>query len=269
MSLILDTDLLKAKIFHGLKSILSEDDTLDSRYLEIVISDCFNFRHVGDSAYYADGVSDHCQLSIKTRTLKPEIHTRVASKDFQSHPAKFLGPQVNKKHARWTNGLEIVQRRQQVDLTNDSTAAPATVGKATLLGFKSNIDESRTKYNVSDTWEVVCVHGYDKTKKSYIVSLFWKEYEFLDPANITWVREKVGVSGYMDIDGVSKKVCERINGNAKREATCFKEYKDLTKYNCSANIKLPLPDPWHFDKQAILEEINLKEAQHDPNLLFE
>ena len=59
----------------------------------------------------------------------------------------------------------------------------------------------------------------------------------------------------------SKKICERIDGNSKREATCFKEFKDLTKYKNSANIKLPLPDPWKFDIVAILEEIYLKETQ--------
>jgi hypothetical protein len=266
MTLLLDTDLLKAKIFHGLKSLHSGDDTLNSRYLEIVISECFNFKHVGDSAYYADGVNNTSQLSIKTRTLQPDVPKRKQGRDFQSNPEKFLGPQINTKHQKWTNGLEIVQRRQQVDFQNDSTAPADVVGNATLISFKKNINESLAKYRVTDTWEVICVHGYDKTKKYYLVSLYWKEYEFLNPECINWLREKNGVSGYMNIDNVSKKICERINGNAKREATCFKEYKDLTKYKCSANIKLPLPDPWQFDKQAILEEINLKETQHATNL---
>jgi hypothetical protein len=61
---------------------------------------------------------------------------------------------------------------------------------------------------------------------------------------------------------------QRVNGNAKREATCFKEYKDLTKYNSSASIKLPLPDPWKFNKEDILTEINLKEKSNVNSILF-
>jgi hypothetical protein len=64
------------------------------------------------------------------------------------------------------------------------------------------------------------------------------------------------------------KVCERINGNAKREATCFKEYKNLTKYNCSANLSLPIPEPWEFNKENILTEINLKEISNANSILF-
>jgi hypothetical protein len=98
--------------------------------------------------------------------------------------------------------------------------------------------------------------------------LFWQEYKPVTASEITWVREGYGVAGYSIIDGIAKKVCERINGNAKREATCFKEYKDLTKYTYSAGIKLPLPDPWEFNKDNILAEINLKEKSHANTILF-
>lgn len=259
MDFQLDIDLLKAKIFHGLKSLQSVGDTLEYRYLEVTICESFGFLHVGDSAYYADGIKDSNQLSVKTRMINPHFLKTKEGRDFQSNPEKFLGPQINQKQNKWTNGLEIVQRRQKLNLKNDVTAKPDVVGKETLDGFLLNINQSSEKYKTSNTYEVIGVHGYDKTKKYYIVSLFWKQYEFLDHTKIKWVREGYGVSGYIDVDGTLKKVCERINGNAKREATCFKEYKDLTKYVLSANIKLPLPDPWKFDKKSILEEIFLKE----------
>jgi hypothetical protein len=264
----LDYELLKAKIFHGLKSLQSTGDTLEPRFLEVAICESFGFTHVGDSSFYADGTYNDIQLSVKTRMINPHDLKRKEGRDFQTHPEKFLGPQLNQKHNRWTNGIEIVQRRQKLDLKNDSTAIPDIVGKETLAGFLSNIQESSEKYNTSHTYEVIGVHGYDKTKKNYIVSLFWKEYEFLDHSKIKWIREGYGVSGYIKSDNTMKKICERINGNAKREATCFKEYKDLTKYICSTNIKLPLPAPWKFDKDAILEEIYLKENSNVKSILF-
>jgi hypothetical protein len=51
-------------------------------------------------------------------------------------------------------------------------------------------------------------------------------------------------------------VCERVTGNAKREATCFKEFKNLNKYRYSVNIEVPIPDPWDFNQTIILTEIN-------------
>lgn len=259
--MIPNTDLLKARIFHGLKSLQCVGDTLQPRYMEIAICESFGFQHVGDSAYYADGIAEDSQLSIKTRALAPTVRLKTISRDFQSEPLRFLGPQINKKHNRWTAGLEIVQRRQQLDLENDSTADPNLVGQKTLEGFVKNINESAKKYNVANTYEAIGVHGYDITKKFYLVSLFWKMQQQLDCADITWIRQGVGVSGYINNQGNPTKICERINGNAKREATCFKEYKDLTKYTESVSIKVPVPDPWHFDKDAILAEIDLKEQQ--------
>ncbi len=264
----LDTELLKAKIFHGLKSLQSKGDTIEPRYLEVVICESFDFDHVGDSASYADGIKNNSQLSVKTLMINPHVLKTKVGRDFQTHPAKFLGPHQNVKQDKWTAGLEIVQRRQKLNLKNDSTADPNVVGEETLSGFFLNIQESSKKYNTLINYEVIGVHGYDKTKKSYIVSLFWKEYEFLDHSKIKWIREGDGVSGYIETNGILKKICERVNGNAKREATCFKEYKDLTKYICSTNIKLPLPDLWKFDKVSILEEINLKEKLNVNSILF-
>lgn len=264
----LDLDLLKARIFHGLKNLLYANDTLDPRQLEIIICEAFNLDHVGDHILYADGIRDSTQISVKTRKLTPRILVRNPSKDFQSHPKLFLGPQQNVKQNIWTAGLEIVQRRQQLDFKNDRTEAPEKIGISTLLGFQNNINESYKKFKTNITYEVIAVHGYNKNKSSYIVSLFWQQYVPLDINKIIWVREGDSVAGYSNNNGISMKICQRVNGNAKREATCFKEYKDVTKYTYSANIKVPIPELWVFNKEATLAEINQLEQLNVNPILF-
>jgi hypothetical protein len=250
----IDTDLLKARVFHGLKSLLTPGDTLPPRFLEYSICEAFGLDHVGDGNFYADGVSGDVQASIKTRMLNPHSLKRKEGRDFQTHPDKFLGPQVNQLHDRWTAGLEIVQRRQALDF-DDVKATPSKIGKETLKKFVENITESFEKYKTTVSQEIVGVHGYDHTREHYIVSLFWKEYEHVYPNILEWKKEGYGVSGYVKVGDKKHKLVERVNGNAKRVATCFKEYKNLTKYTNSVHIKLPVPKPWAFDKTAILLEI--------------
>lgn len=187
--------------------------------------------------------------------LNPEVLKTQVGRDFQTHPDKFLGPRQNKKQNKWTGGLEIVQRRQALDF-NDTKASPEKIGLATIQGFQSNLEESYKKYGTQQSFEIVGVHGYNHDNTCYILSLFWQEYQPLDANKITWQREGYGVSGYQTVKGVLHKVCERVNGNAKREATCFKEYKNLTKYKHSVHIEVPIPEPWNFDQTTILTEIN-------------
>lgn len=265
----LNINRFKAMIYRGLQCRMKKDDRLEASFLEFAICEGFGFENVGSSSLYADGIKDDIQLSVKTRALEPNVLRKKESRDFQSHPNKFLGPKYTMKHNKWTNGIEIVQRRQEIAVKDDQTADAKIVGEQTLLGFLSNVNVSSKRYNTPITYEVIGIHGFNKTKTSYIFSLFWKEYEPLDPSKISWTRENKSVTGYMNIDGVSKKVCERINGNSSREATCYKEYKDLTKYEFSATIKLPIPDPWEFDEDAILAEINLKEKENGSVLFSE
>lgn len=263
-----NNELFKARIYHGLKSILTPGDTLPPRFLEFAICESFGMNHVGDGNFYADGYLNNIQVSIKTRMLNPHVLKTKIGRDFQTRPEMFLGPHQNVKQNKWTAGIEIVQRRQQLDFKNDSTESPKKVGLASLKGFQDNIDESYKKYGTTTSHEIISVHGYNHKQSSYIISLFWQEYAPVAASKISWIREGVCVAGYAEIDGISQKVCERINGNAKREATCFKEYKNLTKYNCSASISLPLPDPWEFNKDNILTEINLKEKLNAHPILF-
>jgi hypothetical protein len=255
MSINFNKDHLTARVFHGLKSLFNPDDTLPPRYLEYAICKSFNLHHVGDGNFYADGYQDDVQVSIKTRMLNPDVLKTKAGRDFQTHPDKFLGPQQNVKQNKWTSGLEIVQRRQALDF-DDIAAAPDKIGQATVDGFQTNVDESYKKYNTTKSLEIVGTHGYNHDRTAYIISLFWQEYEPLDAKQLAWVREGYGVSGYATVNKIKYKVCERVNGNAKREATCFKEFKNLTKYKHSVNIEVPIPDPWNFDQTAILTEIN-------------
>lgn len=262
----INPDLLRARIFHSLKSLPLQGDTLEPRLLEIIICKAFGAQHVGDSKYYADGILNHQQISVKTRKMEPHIlKSTHNSRDFQSHPGMFLGQHYNAKQNRFTAGVEIVQRRQALDL-NDETADADTVGLATLAGFQKVIQESYEKYATHQSWEVVAVHGYDRTQTRYLISVFWQPYQDLDHGKIQWSREPGMVIGNVVVDGNQIKIVERINGNSKREATCFKEFKDLLKYQNSLHVGVPLPDPWAFDQTALLTEINYLENLHEEKL---
>ena len=245
---------LRARIFHGLKSLLSEGDTLPPRFLEVAICESFGLDHVGDGNFYADGVKGNIQASIKTRMINPHLLKRKQGRDFQLDPRLFLGPKQNKKQKKFWAGLEIVQRRQALPF-KDATAAAAKIGVATLEAFKENINESFEKFKTDKSFEIIGVHGYS-VEGDYIVSIYWHEYTALDPNAIKWTKEGYGVSGYAKVDDQSMVVCERINGNAKREATCYKEYKDLTKIPNSIHIKVPIPEPWAFNEAEILKELD-------------
>jgi len=262
----INADLLRARIFHSLKSLPLQGDTLEPRLLEIIICEAFGAQHVGDSKYYADGILDHRQISVKTRKMDPHIlKSSHNSRDFQSDPDVFLGQQYNQKQKRYTAGVEIVQRRQALDL-NDETADATEVGLATLSGFQMVIQESYEKYATTESWEVVAIHGYDRTESRYIISVFWQPYQDLDHGQITWTRGPGMVTGNVTVGGNQVKIVERINGNSKREATCFKEFKNLLKYKHALHVGVPLPEPWAFDETTLLAEINDLEKLHEQNL---
>lgn len=257
----LNSQLLQARLYHGLKSLLTPGDTLPPRFLEYAICEAFGLDHVGDGNFFADGVKGANQASIKTRQLSPDVRKRTQGRDFQSHPDKFLGYSFNKKHDRVTNGLEFIQRRQAFDGVDDLTAEPQFIGAGSINGFVENIKESTDKFKTTTSYEIIVVHGYDNSLSKYIISIFWQEYKPLDPKKVIWKREKISVAGYQEIKiGKEKKmvkICERYNGNCKRLATNFIEYKNPTKYKESAQIQLPIPDPWAFNKDATLTEIGL------------
>ena len=248
-----DISLLEARIYHNLKSLLSMEDTLPSRSLEVAICESFGFTHVGDGNFYADGICGNIQASVKTRKLEPHILKRKDGRNFQSHPDVFLGTHTNKKQKKEWDGIEIVQRRQALEF-DEMLLTPDQIGLATLDGFHQNVLDSYAKFNTTESIEIIGIHGYNHTKNSYIMSVFWDEYKFRNPQDIKWARNGNGIDGY-DIN-TNRIVVTRVDGNAKRESTCFKEHKDLTKYIHSAKIELPIPDPWLFNKDAILAEIN-------------
>jgi hypothetical protein len=263
----LDQNLFEARIFHGLKSLLTEGDTLPPRYLEFAVCEAFGLKHVGDGNFYADGVGTDCQASVKTRMLKPDILKTKLGRDFKTHPEKFLGPRQNKKQNKWWAGVEFVQRRQKVD--DEPASSARRIGLLTLRGFRQNIAESKKKFRVNKTYEVLLVHGYNWQRNRYIVNLYWQELLLPKTKNIVWKKETGGVDGYVNVSDGSQIVMHRVRDGASREATCFKEYKDPTKYKHSVSISVPIPEQWPFDQEAILAELqHLKEQSYDSSILF-
>jgi len=260
--------LFEAQIFHGLKSLLTEGDTLPPRYLEFSVCNAFGLKHVGDGNFYADGVNATTQLSVKTRMLNPDVLKTKSGRDFSTHPDKFLGPRQNKKQGKIWAGVEFVQRRQKIDNEPGSTAR--RVGLLTLRGFRQNIAESQRKFHTNSTYEALIIHGYNWQRNRYMVNVYWQELSLPKTKDIIWEHELGGVNGCININSTTQIVMHRVRDGAPREATCFKEYKDPTKYKRSISISVPIPESWPFDQEKILTELNnLKEAQHGPILFTE
>ena len=263
-----DQDLFEAKIFHGLKSLLTDGDTLPPRYLEFSICNAFGLKHVGDGNFYADGVDSTAQVSVKTRMLNPDRLKTKTGRDFNTHPEKFLGPRQNKKQGKCWAGVEFVQRRQKIDNEPGSTAR--RIGLLTLRGFRQNIAESKKKFRTTKTYEVLVIHGYNWRNDRYMVHVYWQEQSLPKAKDIIWEHEAGGINGGVDINGTTQIVMHRVRDGAPREATCFKEYKDPTKYKHSVSVSVPIPESWPFDQEKILTELNyLKETQHGPILFSE
>jgi hypothetical protein len=258
-----NTNELEAYIFHGLTSLLTEGDTLPPRYLEMIVCSAFNLTHVGDGNFYADGVGPGIQASIKTRMMVPDILKSKAGRDFSTHPDKFLGIRRNKKHGIQWAGLEFVQRRQEI--ANESSLSATQIGRRTLVGFLRNIEESKKKFNVDKTYEILLAHGYNWKMNKYLVNLYWQELEVPNLKTVTWAKNHNGVDGLIN----NQIVMHRVRGGAKRESTCFKEYKDPTKYKHSVSISVPIPERWTFDPVAIQTEIQHLKAQQNGIILFE
>jgi hypothetical protein len=260
-------DLLTARTFHGLKSLFTPGDTLPPRYLEYLICESFGMRHVGDGNFYADGIINNIQGSIKTRMLNPHVLKTKLSRDFQTHPEKFLGPQQNAKQGIWWAGIEFVQRRQEI--TSEALSSERRTGLLTYRGFRQNIYESYRKFKTTQSFEILCIHGYNHVGNCYLVSVFWGPYFTPDTKNIIWGRDSNGIHGSLYQNNRLERIMYRVRDGSRREATCFKEYKDPTKYQQSVMISVPIPEQWHFDQAQILTEINyLKEKSHDNSILL-
>lgn len=252
-----NTQLLRAKIFHSLKCIANKGETLQPRLLETLICEVFDFSHVGNDIYFADGVKDNIQISIKTRTLEPIVLKTKPGRDFQSHPEKFLGVKRNKNYDKCKGGLGIVQRRQRLSI-DDTTATPDDIGHAVVSAFHENIVHSYSKFGTDATYEIIAVHGYDSTQKYYIMDVYWQEYQELAPGMIKWEREGQSIVGSVVMDGLDHIIAKRIDGNATRESTCFKEYKNLLRFGNSVKVRVPVPDHWAFDLATLLAEMQAK-----------
>lgn len=259
----MNNQLLMALTFHNLKSLLSTGSKIEPKVLEHIVCACFGLRPVGGKNFYADGVNENVQASIKTRYITPKPKSGMT---FQTNPDIFLGYQFNHKQKTVTAGLELIQRRQVVD----ETKSAKEIGTETIKRFVDNITQSREYYHVKQSYEVIVVHGYACDHKHYLVSTYWQEYQSLDPKKLHWVTEKGCVVGYQSHEFESGaqnvKMCLRYNGNVNRLATNFVEYKNPTKYKNSAHVSIPLPDAWEFDLEKTLAELNQKEKNYATSL---
>ena len=248
-------DWFRARLYHNLRSLILTGDKLDSRTLEIELTRALGMEHQGDSNHHADAVGGDVAVSIKTLVLKPHILKHAEkSRDFHTNTEKFIGSNYSRKHDLWTNGIEVVQRRQALDM-DDVNASAEEVGRATLAGFKESQDISHARYGTKHTYEVIAVHGYNRTKDEYLTSVYIDEYKPPNADTMDWRRTISGVDGYQLIDGKYTKVMSRTNGNCPRHATCYKEYKNLIKYTNVTHMAVPIPKQHDFDEAAITKEI--------------
>ena len=252
----LNINLFRAKLYHRLKSLLIEGDKLDPRTLEFELSRALDMEHKGDTNRNADAINGDIAVSIKTLFLTPKILKNPKnSRDFFTHPEKFLGSKYSKKHDFWTNSIEVLQRRQSLNM--DDVNCPAEeVGRATIAGLKKSQEVSHAYYGTSKTYEAFAVHGYNRNGNEYQTSIYIDEYKALNPDTMDWRRTTNGVDGFQMIDGKYTKVMTRLNGNISYQGTCYKEYKNLLKYTNVIHISVPLPPLHVFDEVAVTKEIN-------------
>jgi len=245
-----DQDLLRARVFHGLKSRVQPQDTLDPRYLEITVCSAMGLDHVGDGNWYADGVGQGRQLSVKTRSLTAQILKRTNSgRDFHTDPDRYLGAQTNQRQGMTWQGMEFVQRRQQIPRETELTARE--IGVRTLWGFRQNQRESSQRYQCRETWEAICVHGYAWTGLEYLINVYWGPARIPRPHQ--WQQTAGGVTG---LDSQGQIICHRVRGGAPREATCYKEYKDPRTLAHRLELRVPVPPRDSFDLETCLREMD-------------
>lgn len=255
-----DHDHFRARAYFFLKSLPERGMQLEPKIIERITCESFGLEIKGGANRWADGVNDSIQASVKSRYFSPKRNS-----DFQTHPREFLSIQHNSRQDTRTAGIELIQRRQQLD----ENCSPADIGHQTINLFIDNIHQSAVLYRVDTSYEIIVAHGFKHNKNTYMLSVFYQEYEALDPSQLIWERDGDGVAGYELVDlgsgPVRVKKCRRIDGNAKRCATNFIEYKDPIKYKYSEHLQIPVPDIWEFDRKQMLSEIYRME-NHATNL---
>jgi len=246
-----DSDYFRARSFFFLKSSPERGLKLEPKILELITCESFGLAPKGGANRWADGVNNKAQASIKTRFFESKVKS-----DFQTCPEEYFGIQHNSKQDTRTAGIELIQRRQQLD----ESRSPREIGRQTINLFLDNIRQSALQYNVGTSYEIIVAHGFKRIQNTYMLSVFWQEYEAVDPEKLIWERESNAVAGFELIDmgsgPVKVKRCLRINGNANRCATNFIEFKNPIKYKYSKHLQIPVPDTWEFNRDQMLDEIN-------------
>jgi hypothetical protein len=251
---MIDTDILKAQVYFGLKQ-----NSLSAENWELVICEAMAATWIEGDKYLADGVLNNHILNIKTLSFKPSIKKKIKSRDFISDPYSSEFDPTSQM---------MIQRRTNlpVDL-DEQTSTPLEIGAATLNGFKSFVQESYDKFpGTNNVLDVVVRHGVDHTQTRYLVDIDIFDHNFYDPNKLVWTEvaggsksrqagKRVAVEGFMN-----KKLVARRNGsNSGLYQTNYLIYKDLTKSTHNYTISVPIPSLLAFDKDAVLKEIQQQE----------
>lgn len=250
---MIDTEMLKAQVYFGLKN-----NSLSPVYWEKIMCASMDATWVAGDKYLADGVLDNHILNIKTLKMNPKILKTQENRDFLSHPDKFN-----------PTSQMMIQRRTNLPVyVDEQTSTPDEIGAATLQGFEDFVQESFDKFSGTDSvLDVVVRHGIDRTEKRYLVDVDIFYHRFFVPTELDWVEvlggnkskqkgKRVAVEGYLD-----KKLVARRNGsNSGVYQTNYLIYKDLTRSEHNFTISVPIPRPLEFDKERILQEIEMMDA---------
>lgn len=245
---MINTDELKARVYHGLKT-----NSLSSENWEEVICHSMSADWVPGDKYLADGILDQNILNIKTLGFKPVILKTKESRDFLSDPTKFSP----------TNQM-MIQRRTNLPVELDEqTSTPKQIGSATLKGFEDFVQESYQKFSgTNNVLDVVVRHGIDHTENRYLVDVDIFDHHFYSADDLDWQEvmggpnsrqkgKRVAVEGYLNGNIVAR----RNGSNSGLYQTNYLIYKDLTKSKHNYTISIPRPDQLDFNKTDILNEI--------------
>jgi hypothetical protein len=249
MSIILDTDDLKARVFHSLKYSSLSSDTWEQ-----IICSSMSATWVPGDKYLADGIYLNNILNIKTLSFNPSIKKKKENRDFLSHPNKEFDPTCQM----------IIQRRTNLPLNLDEQiSSPYEIGEATLNGFVEFVNQSYKKFQgTNNTLDIIVRHGVDKTEKKYLVDIDIFDHQFHDPKTLQWdevfggqksrqAGKRIAIEGYKD----GKIVARRNGSNSGLYQTNYLIYKDLTKSEINYTLSIPLPKLINFDKDDTLKEI--------------
>ena len=164
-----DIELFRAKAHFDLRH-----NSISSDNWEKTIALATNSRWIKGSADLADVVnsSEQVCISVKSRKVDPHIKTRISSRDFISSPPHFHfgGTAFNEGDL---DNLHTVSGRCSIPGLNEQTATPTEIGNVAIARYHDFEQASLTKFNCSETLDVVIAHGESCDKKNYLLRVMF------------------------------------------------------------------------------------------------